>query len=79
VQLVKDTGTGAPGAGTDLLTNNTNTGFDLNATANTLQTGTIVTTAGPKKLLVGDRLSLDWANAIQSSAGIAVTVELVPL
>ena len=46
LQVTKDTGTDAPGAGTDLLTNNTNAGFDLNATANTVQVGTLVATAG---------------------------------
>jgi hypothetical protein len=79
LQVTKDTSTNAPGAGTDLLTNNTNTGFDLNATANTVQVGTIVGTAGVRKLAVGDRLSLDFANTIQSTAGLQVTVELKPL
>lgn len=77
LQLVKDTGTTAPGAGTDLLTNNTNTGFDLNATANTVQVGALVATPATVTLAAGDRLSLDWANAIQSSAGIVVTVTLI--
>jgi hypothetical protein len=74
LQLVKDTGTGAPGAGTDLLTNNTNTGFDLNATANTVQTGTLTATASSLQLAAGDRLSIDFANAIQSTAGLNITV-----
>lgn len=74
LQLSKETGTSAPGAGTDLLTS---TGFDLNATANTVQTGTLIATAATLTLAAGDRLSLDWANAIQSSAGINVTVTLV--
>lgn len=72
LQVVKDTGTAAPGAGTDILTNNTNTGFDLNATAQTVQVGTFAATS----LAVGDRLSLDFANAIQSTAGLCVTVIL---
>lgn len=72
LQLTKDTGTTAPGGGTDILTNNTNTGFDLNATANTPQIGTFAATT----FAVGDRISLDWANAIQSSAGIIVSVIL---
>lgn len=74
LQLVKDTGTTAPGAGTDLLTS---TGFDLNATANTVQVGTLVGTASSLALAAGDRLSLDWANTIQSTAGLVVTVTLV--
>lgn len=77
LQVVKDTGTAAPGAGTDLLTNNTNTGFDLNATANTVQVGTLVA-AATRTLAAGDRLSYDFAQAIQSSAGVAVTACLAP-
>lgn len=72
LQVTKDTGTTAPGAGTDLLTNNTNTGFDLNATANTLQTGTLVV-AATRTLAAGDRLSVDFSGAIQSSANVLVT------
>lgn len=78
LQVVKDSGTNAPGAGTDLLTNNTNTGFDLALTANTVQVGTLVTTAGVCTLAAGDRLAVDFANAIQSSAGVVVTVAMVP-
>lgn len=76
LQLTKDTGTTAPGAGTDLLTNNTNTGFDLNATANTVQTGTLTATTADLQLAVGNRLSLDFADTIQSTAGLVVTVWL---
>lgn len=79
LQLTKDTGTTAPGAGTDLLTNNTNTGFDLNGTANTMQTGALSATAADLQLAAGDRLSLDWANTIQSTAGICITVVLKPI
>jgi hypothetical protein len=79
LQVTKDTGTDAPGAGTDLLTNNTNAGFDLAATANTVQEGAIVTTAGVRKLAVGDRLSRDNADAIQSTAGVKIGYELIPL
>lgn len=79
IQVVKDTGTAAPGTGTDLLTNNTNGGFDLNATANTVQVGTFTATDASLTLAAGDRLSYDFANAIQSSAQIAITVCLNPL
>lgn len=79
LQLTKDTGTTAPGGGTDLLTNNTNTGFDLNGTANTVQVGTLTGTVASLQLAVGDRLSLDFANAIQSTAGLVVTVWLKTL
>lgn len=76
LQVVKDTSTDAPGAGTDLLTNNTNTGFDLNGTANTLQTGTLTATAASKTLAAGDRLSIDFGNTIQSTAGLVVQCTL---
>lgn len=76
LQLTKDTSTDAPGAGTDLLTNNTNTGFDLNATANTVQVGTLTATTADLQLAVGNRLALDFANTIQSTAGLCVTVWL---
>jgi hypothetical protein len=79
LQVTKDTGTDAPGAGTDLLTNNTNTGFDLNATANTIQTGTLVATAGVTTLAAGNRLAVDFANAIGTSAGVVVTACMAPL
>lgn len=77
LQVTKDTGTTAPGAGTDLLTNNTNTGFDLNATANTVQVGALVATAATVTLAAGDRLSIDFAQAIQSTAGLTITITLV--
>jgi hypothetical protein len=70
LQVTKDVTTDAPGAGTDMLSNNTNTGFDLNATANTVQNGTLKTTAGLRKLNSGDRLSIDFANTMQSTAGL---------
>lgn len=79
LQVTKDTGTAAPGAGTDLLTDNTAGGFDLNAAANTVQIGTIATTAGLRKLGAGDRLSIDFAQAIQSTAGLKIALELTPL
>jgi hypothetical protein len=76
VQVTKDTGTNAPGAGTDLLTNNTNAGFNLKATANTPQTGTLVTTAGATTMAAGDRLSLDFAGTLTALAGLVVEVDL---
>lgn len=79
IQVTKDVTTDAPGAGTDMLSNNTNTGFDLNATANTVQNGTLKTTAGLRKLNAGDRLSIDYAQAIQSTAGVKIVIRLRPL
>jgi hypothetical protein len=76
VQLTKDTGTNAPGAGTDLLTNNTNAGFNCKATANTVQSGALTATAADLQLAVGDRLSLDFAGTVTTLAGVSVTVSL---
>lgn len=74
LQVVKDTGTAAPGAGTDLLA----TPFDLNGTANTVQQGALSATAADLILEAGDRLAVDFANTIQSSAGVCVTIGFVP-
>lgn len=68
----KDTGTTAPGSGTDVQSNS----FNLNGTANTVQTATLKTD-GTATLAAGDRLSVKFANLIQSSAGVVVTVWLV--
>jgi hypothetical protein len=76
LQVTKDTSTNAPGAGTDLITS---TGFDLNATANTPQHATLTSTAADLILAVGDRLAVDFANTIQSTAGVCVTIGIVPL
>jgi hypothetical protein len=75
LQVTKDTSTNAPGAGSDLL----QAAFDLNATANTVQNGTLVATLATITLAAGDRLAVDFADAIQSSEGITVTVCLAPL
>jgi hypothetical protein len=75
LQVTKDTGTTAPGAGSDLLSS----AFDLNATANTVQNGTLTATAADLLLAAGDRLSIDFANTIQSTAGLVVTVSLKPV
>lgn len=70
--VTKDTGTTAPGAGTVVQTGS----FNLNATANTVQTATLSTTVATITMAAGDRLSVVFANAIQSSAGVVVTVGL---
>lgn len=72
LQVTKDTGTDAPGAGTDLLS----AAFNLNATANTVQAGSLSSTASDLVLAVGNRLAIDFANTIQSTAGLCVTVTL---
>jgi hypothetical protein len=76
IQVSKETATDAPGAGSDLLT----AAFNLNATANTVQaktSGDFVSLA-VRTLAAGNRLSVDYADAIQSSAGIVITCSLIP-
>ncbi len=79
LQVTKDVTTDAPGAGTDLLTNNTNAGFDLKGTANTVQAGTLTATTASLQLAAGDRLSLDFAGTLTTLAGVTVTVTLKPI
>jgi hypothetical protein len=72
LDIVKDTGTSAPAAGTAVLS----AAFNLNATANTVQVGALSATTATITLAAGDRLSVKFNNAIQSSAGVVVTVKL---
>ncbi len=72
--VIKDTGTAVPGGGTVIQQGS----FNLNATANTVQSGTLAASAATLTLAAGDRLSVKFANAIQASAGIVVTVGLMP-
>lgn len=76
MQLTKETTTGAPGAGTALLTNNSDAGFNLKGTANTVQTGTLTATLASKKLAAGDRLSIKFTGTLTTLAGVVVTVTL---
>lgn len=76
LQVTKDTSTDAPGAGTDLLTDNSGAGFNLKGTANTVQSGTLTSTVASKKLAAGDRLSVDFAGTLTTLAGVVVTVSL---
>lgn len=76
LQITKDTSTNAPGAGTDLLTDNSNAGFNCKATANTVQNGTLVSSEATRTLAQGDRLSLDFAGTVTALAGVVVTVSL---
>lgn len=79
LQVTKDTGTNAPGAGTNLLTNNSNAGFNLKATNNTVQEGDLATTVGLMKMSKGDRLAVDFAGTLTSVAGLQITVSLKAL
>ena len=78
VNLERLQGTEAPDAGDDLLTNNSNAGFDLKGTANTLQTGTLVGTSAVQ-LAAGNRLGAAFAGTITSLAGTVMTVTLKPI
>lgn len=75
VQVERAQGTEANGAGDDLLTNNTNTGFDLTATANTVQVGTLVAEA-TRTLAVGDRLNIVDAGTLTNLADLTISVEV---
>jgi hypothetical protein len=76
VQIEKVTGTTAAGSGTNLLTNNGNTGFLGNATARVMQTGTLTATAADKELAPGDRLAVDVAGTLTAWANLVIVVVL---
>jgi hypothetical protein len=75
VQITKDTGTTAPGAGTDLLSNNSDAGFNLKSTINTVVYGAFKAGAS-RKLAKGDRLSLDFAGTQTAVEGLNITIVL---
>ena len=79
VQLKKCTGTQAPDAGANLLTNNSNAGFNCKSTINTVQNGTLTGTTATKTLAAGNRLALDFAGTTTALAGVAVTIILRPV
>jgi hypothetical protein len=72
-----DKGTTAPGGGNVVQTDNANAGFDLNATARTVQ---FMTPAVQhlRLLSAGDRLGLSPTGAAQSTSLVCVTVSLEP-
>lgn len=73
MQVVSDTGTDAPGAGTNILTNNSNNGFDCNAANNVVQAGTF-TALTP---VAGGRLAVDFRDSSYTElAGVCVTVTM---
>ncbi len=75
VQITVDRALDAPGAGSDLLSNDTAAGFELDATANTVQVGTWVS-SGLNYLLPGDRLSLDFSGTLTTLSGLQITITL---
>lgn len=76
VQVTKDSGTEAPGAGDNLLTNNSSAGFNCKGTANTIVAGTLTATAADLALVAGDRLSVDFEAAATELVGVTITVSL---
>lgn len=71
--VLKDTGTDAPGAGTSVLGA---TKVNLKGTANTVQAPTLATSAATLTLAAGDRLALKPSAAGTEIAGLVVTVHL---
>ena len=68
----KLTGTTALDAGTVLLA----TAFNLKATANTVQTGTLTTTRTALQMKKGDRLALKDVGTLTDVAGLSITLWL---
>jgi len=77
IAITIDRGTTAPGAGDIVQTDNTNAGFNLNATARTTQFMTPAT-LHLRLLNPGDRLGLKVAGAAQSISLVAITASLRP-
>jgi len=73
IQIEKLTGTQAPGAGTVLLGNNSNNGFDAKGNVNTVQYGTFKTGAS-RKLSKGDRLAIKGTGTLTALDGVVVMV-----
>jgi hypothetical protein len=74
VQVVKDTSTDAPGAGTDLLA----TAFDLTSTTRVPVVGTLTSTTAALHLVAGNRLSWDASAATDTVTGMVITISLLP-
>lgn len=77
--LTRDQGTTAPGAGTGLLSDNTNAGIDTSTTANTPVEGTLVTNKNSLRLAPGDRLGIKNAGTTGALAGDFAVVMLEKL
>ena len=70
--------TTGPGAGSIvIITDNTNKGFDGNATANTVQVGTLAALSN-RLLAAGDRLSVAYSGTIGAEAGLVIAVSVRP-
>lgn len=74
VTVEKRTGTQAKGAGTAVLSSAISTA----GTAETVNTGTLVTTLSTLKLAAGDRLGLKDGGTLTNGANLVVAVTLTP-
>lgn len=79
VALTKDSPTQSPGSGVVLQTDNTNAGFDLNGTAQTVQIGTLAARRN-RILYTGDSIGMVFSGAggVGSLAGLLLSVNLIP-
>jgi len=75
VDIFKDTGTNAPGAGTSVLTG----AISFSAVANTVVNGTVSTTIATVTLAAGDRLSAKWGSTVGALTGAVINVLLTPV
>jgi len=73
LQIEKLTGTEALDAGVATLTS---TGFDLKATINTIQTGTLTATLADRRLVKDDRLAMDDNGTLTAVANVTIIVEI---
>lgn len=72
LDIKKDTGTNAPGAGTTVLTGTVGTA----STANTTASGTVTGTVATKTLAAGDRISVTFGGTMTNQAGLVIMVGL---
>ena len=74
IDVIHDTGTGAAGSGTSVLT----AAMDPHAASLTVVTGTLTSTVATLLLAAGDRLSFKVGGTVGAAAGLMVSVTLVP-
>jgi hypothetical protein len=74
-QLTVCSGTQDAASGLDIIANDTNAGFQIDGTANTVEVGTFI--AGRNFLFAGDRLGIDYT-VTTSILGLNITVTLRP-
>ena len=74
IQLERLSGVEVADAGDDILTNNANLGFNVRATAGTVQTGTL--NSSYVTLADGDRLGLVLSAAATQLTGFNITIKL---